>query len=292
MGEQVYPSSSVLSALRSLGVVIPIQEQFVVDGSENFRVRIACSLANVVVTLAARVLLPDGSISPLTQTFAPTGDRTINSFDVPIGQGAILSAVMYASQGTPVRGQCFAQLGLIQGLGASATPLAVLLQDYITSFQALAWPGSPIRSSVDGPGWQHTFSVPDPPAGSSQVLTVPTGARWELRSLTAQLTTDAVVGNRFPEMRVISGGLFPVTVPIQLVPGPNWIVVLTWSQASGFTEWADGTAAPTVGVASTTFPAGYRLFAGDQIQIAARRLDAADQYNDIVCTVEEWLELN
>lgn len=292
MGEQVFPSSSILAAMRSLGVVIPIQQQFIVDGSENFRVKIACSLAGVTVTLAARLLLSDGSIQPLTQTFQPTGDRSINAFDVPIGQGALLSAVLYASTGAPVRGQCFAQLSIIQGLGASAIPLGTLLQGYITSFQSLAWPGSPISNSFDGQGWQHTFSVPDPPAGSSQVLTVPTGARWELKSLTAQLTTDAVAGNRFPEMRVISGGLFPVTVPIQLVPGPNWIVVLTWSQASGFTEWADGTAPPTVGVASTTFPAGYRLFAGDQIQIAARRLDAADQYNAIVCTVEEWLELS
>lgn len=291
MGEQVFPSSSVLAAMRSLGVVIPIQEQFVVDGSENFRVRIACSLANVTVTLQARLLLPDGSIQPLSQTFAPTSDRSINTFDIPIGQGALLNAVMFASVGAPVRGQCFAQLNIIQGMGASATPLGTLIQGYITSFQALAWPASVIENSVDGQGWQHVVVGTTPPPGNVSTVNVPTNARWEVRALFTTLVTTAAAGSRFPFLQLFKNGVEAARIPLEVVPGPTWQVEMTYIQGCTFTEWTDAVASPTLAVAACPYPAGFRLSGGDQVAMNAIIL-AGDQIGALTLEVEEWLELN
>ncbi|MGH9408218.1 MAG: hypothetical protein ACRD1V_02040 [Vicinamibacterales bacterium] len=290
--EQVYQSSSVIRAMQQLGVIVPIQQQFPLTGSENLRLRVASSLAGVVVTVTGRWLQSDGTIAPFTETFTPTSDRAVNTFDFALGEGALLNVVVFASTGTPKRGQCFAQLSVIQGLSGATILLGTLIQGYVTSFQVLAWPGSPISNSFEGQGWQHSIATVGPGAGNPIIMTVPAGARWEVRSLGVTLHTSSAAGSRFPLLEIKQGGAIVAEIPVQTVPGATWQMDVTFSQGSTFTEWTNAAGSPTHALISTSYPTGLRLTGGDQIIVNVSGMDAADSFDGPVLAVEEWLELD
>jgi hypothetical protein len=72
----------------------------------------------------------------------------------------------------------------------------VLLQGYVTDTSRLSFPGSPIRSSIEGPGVLRSITGTNPAANAEISETVPTNARWRVHAIRFTLVTDANVANR------------------------------------------------------------------------------------------------
>jgi hypothetical protein len=148
----------------------------------------------------------------------------------------VLNLTVFASAGTPTIGQTFVIVQLVRGKGAAATVLGTLLQAYVTSTQHLAFPGSPVQSSLDGPGAVRMFGGTQPAAGLNFTEIVPFGARWQLLAIRTRLTTSAVVATRVPILTIVNNAADQIYLP-QYRGSP--------AGASDFYVWAAGTPAFT-----------------------------------------------
>ena len=174
---------------------------------------------------------------------------------------------------------------LVRGVGAAAIVLGTLLAGYVTTTQALGWPGSPIVSATEGEPAVRSFVGTTPAAASEISESVPTGARWELVSLVTQLTTSAVAGTRTP--LIVLGnpaapwGLFPVFQTF----GNSVVWTLTWGQAVSAVGQGSSTCE------AMSIPVAARLLGGHTIKTITAGMQAGDQYSAPQYVVREWLEV-
>jgi hypothetical protein len=281
--ERVFAATPLSTAA---GRVIASPFQFVLTGEDTLRVLSSNSLAGIRLRIQGRWLNAEGKVDVFGFDHVPNSDRTIRSDEFAIGVGAILNAVVYVSVGSPVVGQTFVILQLTRGRGAAAVVLGTLLQGYVTTYSALAWPGSPIQSSLEGGGYPRRIQGTLPAAGGEQSEVVPAGARWELRTWRARLTTSAVVGNRLPSLVITGGGVQIAWIgwPTNLGASNSYLYFMSQGiVASGAVGWAQDNVA---------LPQGMILSAGDFIQTTTSGLAGGDQYEAPLYTVTEWLEVN
>lgn len=259
---------------------------FFVDGSYGIRINSWNSLAGVVITVRARFLNSDGRLINQEWTHTPNSNRTKATSDFPLGVGFPLNVTAFASTGTPLIGQTFVQVQIISGLGGATTLLGTMLQDYVTSVQALAWPGSPIRSSIEGGGFPRTIVGAAPAAGAQVIETVPTGARWVLRSWFQQFATAVAVANRFLFLQVFSGANQKMMSPSPVAQAAS----LTW-----FYTWAPGLVSQVGGdprFIAMAYATQFPILAAETLQVSVTNLQAADQLSAPIYTVEEFLEVS
>lgn len=169
-----------------------------VQASQGLRLTVWNSLAAVDVTLFFRILRPNGTVEPgfIPMTGIPT-DRTPKSQAVPTGEGFLLSAIATVNPpALPVRGQTFVRVELTQNPDPTAIPLQVLCADYVTAETPVGFPGTPVRSSLEGPGALVSHAIPDPLIGNVATFTVPIGLRWRPLMVEGQLACDATAGPR------------------------------------------------------------------------------------------------
>lgn len=169
-----------------------------VQSSQGLRLTVWNSLVGVEVTLYFRILRPSGDVEPgfLPMTGIPT-DRTPKAQAVPVGEGFLLSAIVTVNPPSlPPRGRVFVKLELTQTPDLTSIPLQVLCADYITAQTPVGFPGTPVRSSVEGPGALVSYPIADPPIGNPAILTVPAGLRWRPLMVEGQLACDATAGPR------------------------------------------------------------------------------------------------
>lgn len=252
-------------------------------GEDHLRLTTWGALASAVVTLEARLIDRDGCLVPIVATHTPTSDRTSATTIVPLAAGVLTGAQLRVTSGAAVRGHIYAILEVIRGLGATVQPLQTLLGDYVVSNGRLAWPGSPIRSSIEGPGRLRSITGTDPAAGAEISEAVPTGARWRVLSVRASLATSAVVANRQADLTLDDGANVFATLP---TPG-NLTASNTW-RVSWFpgavkdATLAEGTSSP--------LPTDTRVAAGARLRTATTNLDAGDNWSAPQYLVEEWIE--
>jgi hypothetical protein len=264
--------------------------QFVLTGAENLMIRSANSLVGSVVAVQGRLLQTDGTILPFSFSHTPNSDRTIAAQNFALGPGTLLTVTAFASSGAPTRGQTFIQLSVIQGFSGATILLGTLLQGYVTSFQQLSWPGSPLASSLDGRGNLYLRTAPNPPPGTGANVVVPVGVRWRLQQLTVTLTTDAVVVNRYPLLEFVVGGYSTMYMPTGGSVPASCTAYFTWF--SGGQLGSARNTGPTIVFQSCALGPGIELRGNDQITVGGVGIDPGDQYSAVTYTVEEWLELN
>ena len=265
--------------------VIATPFQFWTSGEDNLRVLSVNSLSNVRLTVQGRFLTPDGTITAARHDHTPNSDRTVVTTESALGVGAVLNLVVYATGATPRIGQTFVIVQLIRGRGAAAVVLGILLQGYVTSTQALAWPGSPILTSLEGNGYPRDVFGTNPAAGQEISETVPTGARWQLLLFQAQFTASATVATRRPSLSYNIGG--------QQVGRSVNVTDITASQSGTF-NWATGfplTAPIQPGINNAALPNELVLLAGDSVATITTNLQAGDQWTNPRYVVREWLEV-
>jgi hypothetical protein len=265
--------------------VIASPFQFWSTGEDNLRLVSVNALAGVALKLQGRFIDAAGTISASSWDHTPASDRTVRTSEDPLGVGAVLNLVVFATGATPKIGQTFVIVQLIRGRGTAAIVLGTLLQGYVTSTQALAWPGSPIQTSVEGFGYTRRITGTVPAPGAEVNETVPTGARWHVLMVEAQLTTSAAVAGRIPRL---NWGAAAQTV------GASATGITQNASQQGTYDWANGmllTAAIQPGINVFGLPNDLTLETADFIGTVTTGIQAGDQWNYFRYTVREWLEV-
>jgi len=267
------------------GRVIASPFQFYLDGADNLRIEGWNSLTGVSLQVYGRFFKDDGTVQVFQQVLALTADRLRTVGDFALVRGYLLNLVVTAIGASPKIGQTFARVSVIRGLTGGTIVVGAMLQGYVTAQQGLAWPGSPLLGAQEGSGYARRISPTIPAAGFSMFETVPTGARWQLRSVRAGLVTDATAVNRQPYLEAIESGSVSYISSHPQGQGAS---------VSGNYYWADGM--PIAVVIATNYttaglPGRHTLGPGDQIVITAPLLQPGDQFVSGSLQVQEWLEI-
>jgi hypothetical protein len=169
---------------------------FYMRQEDNLRLTAFNSAASVELAVRTRFLTPEGEIVAGSDRLVPTTARAASSQFVPTTEGWLIGVEVIAVAGTPRVGQCFVVLDVVRGDATVPLPLACLLQGYVTDTSRLSFPGSPIRSSIEGPGVLRSITGTNPAANAEISEAVPTNARWRVHAVRFTLVTDANVANR------------------------------------------------------------------------------------------------
>lgn len=275
--EGVEPSPSTLAPLASPRVYLLEDEDLVLTAWN--------SLAGLSLYVVARMMLPCGDVKRTEVTFTPTSDRALNLFRLQLPAGWVIDVSVAGSSTSLKRGQCFVELALEQptALADLQVKHTVLAADYVAAGQHLAWPGSPVRSSLDGCGVIRVIAGTDPAAGNDFSETVPTGARWRLINLHVALTTSIAAANRNP-LFIMDNGTTPF---FELYPSAVQTASLTvhYQLSNGL-----ALAAASSGLATLPLPNAVILGAGFRFYVATTALQAGDDWAAPWYQVEEWIE--
>lgn len=280
-GEQAFrPGGASIS-----GRIIPATFPFYTTGEDNLRIVSFNSAASVKLTLSARLLGVDGRPSPSVWFHTPNTDRSASSNDFPLSGQTLLNVRVVATSGSPLVGQTFVIVQLIRGIGAAAIVLGTVLQGYVTTTQGLGWPGSAIVSSTDGEPAIRTIVGTTPAAGVDILETVPTGARWELLSVVADMTTGAGGAATAGYFSIDDGVNVYNRVRSGICGGAGVTCNFAWSQNVQFQSIAAGVIFNLQPLAANRMLAGHR-FSMQNANGAGNKTWSAPVYN-----VREWLDV-
>lgn len=267
------------------GRVVASPFQFYFDGNDNLRVEGWNTAPGATLQVFGRFVRANGEVNSLNHVLPLTADRLRNVSDFAVGDGYMLNLVVVVTGATPKIGQTFARVSVIRGLSGATIVLGIMLQGTVTSQQALAWPGSPIASSLDGPGVDRTLVCTVPAAANPISETVPTGARWSILAAYAALLTDANVGNR-----IVYFEHMPLGTPVYISVHPQTAPATTGSAFF----WACGFPIETVpanNLTTANLSTPSILTEGDRAQINFFNEFAGDQFTDGRLQLLEWLEV-
>lgn len=267
------------------GKVIASPFQYLTTGEDNLRIVSVNSQFGARLKVNARRYALDGSITSASWDHIPNSDRTVVTTDYPLGVGALLNLSVYASSGNVAIGRTFVIVQIIRGLGAAAIVLGTMLQGYVTGTQHLAWPGSPIESSLAGGGAIITYAGTNPGAGGEFNEVVPSNTRWQVLGLSARYTTTAVVGNRVVNFYFWDGSDPIIVVSASLAQAASQTVTYVWAQN------LPRAASAVVNIYNITLPQDYILLAGHEFFSSVSFKDAGDDWDPPRYTVREWLEV-
>jgi hypothetical protein len=284
-GERFLPASSAPPG--AAGRVLPSPFQYYVDGADNLRIEAVNAEPGVTVSVIVRWWTERGEIVPQRFDLTPPPTRLVARQDCPLARGALMNITAFASAGTPPIGRTFVRVQLIRGLSGATLPIATLLQGYVTARQDLAYPGSPIRMSTEDAFPVRVITGTDPAPGVEIVETVPTGAVWELVSVTARLVTSAAGAPRFPMLQLDNGGSTFGLIQVSGTIGPSTFKFCCWhiggtgyDALGGFVSF------------NGALPPGAVLRSGDTFRTNTGGLDVNDDWFAPVYAVREQLEVN
>jgi len=277
MPPAVTPADAIVTPARALGGA------HYLTADSDLRIDSFNSAAGVTLTIAVRMLGLDGQLVSIALPHTPLTTRLIKTENFRLREGWLLSAQVFASAGTPKRGQCFVRLSLIRGLTGAISSEATILQSYVQDTTAPAFPGSPIVHSSEGPGVLRTIVGTNPAVGVEIAETVPTNARWRLQAFRFQLVASGTVANRRPTLIIDDGA--------NEIWRQNSNVDQTAGQTSVY-EAAPGVSFSTIDVRtySLPLPIGLVLAEGYRIRTSTAAIDAGDDYAAPIYSVEEWIE--
>lgn len=273
-------------AIAAGGRVITSPFQFYSDGTENLRLRVWASLVTTV-GLQGRWLRTIGEAHPFRYNVTTTADRLPMELNFPLDAGYMLNCSLGILGATITRiGQVFVQLALVRGRGDAAVEVGTILQGYIATSHWIAFPGSPIQHSLEGPGYKQVVIQAQPAAGVDWRVDVPEHVLWRVYSIYSAFTTSAVAANRFPALSIRSG---IVTNIWSIQAG----VVVTASQGYNF-YWTPGIPfGPAATAIANQFqiplPDPFWALAQFSIRPETANIQAGDQLSESRLLIEEWL---
>lgn len=280
--ERIFPATSLQTAG---GRILPTPAQFYLTGEDRVRIVSANSLAGVSLKVQLRTANFAGDTVPHSFDHTPNSDRSIKREDYAIGSGSLLNVTVFARTGAPLIGQVFVIIQLIRGAGVNAIVLGTILAGYVTATQALGFPGSPIRTSIEGDGYVRYVTGTTPAAGVNIAEVVPTGARWDLLRVYATFTTSGVAGNRFVCLALLAAGPRSFLGTQSTSQGPTQAAAYSWAQ--GVQQATDVTNV----IWQNPIPSSAILLAADSFTTYTPNLGVADQFSAPQYVVREWLEV-
>ncbi len=243
--------------------------------------------ANAAVTITgfARELLPNGEVQTIALSLTTPATRQESSVQRELGEGFLLSVVLWTDTANIKPGQCVVHLGLVLGSGGTATTIATLLQGFLWNFRTLSWPQQLDTIGIPAHGHLRAILLPDPAAGVELTTTVPTNARWRVLVVKADFITSGVAGARTPRLRFILGAAFPLVVEPPVTQGAGIARAYNWGSGLGYS------AAPVTTQELIGLPAPLLLPEAAEINTWTNGLDPGDAWSAISLYVEEWIEL-
>lgn len=254
-----------------------------VDGDDYLRISVLGAFTPVAVTVSGRLMKPDGDHSTFSFAVSSPGSRVAPATSiVPIGCGWIENVTAIASGGSGLPGT-YVTVDLVRGQAGAGGVVGTLLAGYVSSLVRLAFPGSIVRSPLEGPGVIRSITGTNPAAGAQISETVPTGARWRLLSLLATLVTDANAATREPALTFDDGTNVYARYPA------------TQTQAASLTrrfQWGDATPLAALQQDATIIAEipTLQLLGGHRIGTLITNSQAGDDWAAPQYLVEEWLE--
>jgi hypothetical protein len=262
--------------------------QFVLSGTEFLRCSVLSDDANVTVRVHGRMLRANGDVEPFSQ-FVRTGSALLMvTAEFSLGVGSLLTVfadVTGSGSGT-TWGDTYAVLSVTQGTGPNALQLGILAQSYLAYKMPAVWPGTPFRSSIEGPPAPYTFALGNPGAGSQVVFTGASGYRLHVQSIVFQLTTDATGAARPVFIRIERGPTIIafLTAPVAQAPSTTWLYTAVAGAAPNFVA--------ANFIATIPLPPTLILEDTDTVRISTLPgLGAADAFTSIAVDSLRWLVL-
>jgi hypothetical protein len=257
---------------------------------EILQLKVWNSVSGATVTISWKMLMADGQVIDSSYTKTPTSARAVNTYSFPMEEGYLLTVIVTGGGSTLIRGQLFAQVQTGRGnTSGMQTATALLLQDYVTTTLCAAWPTGAIRSSVEGPGRIFSASVTNPAAGADWSVSVPSGARWQVRQVAATLTTSASAGNRVPRLTFTDNANNVGSCPMQSLSSTSFTYNLVWGQ--GYPNVAANVVAAVQTAVWEAIPLTLSLLSGDTMGPSTAGLLVGDQWSAITYLVEEWIDV-
>ena len=241
------------------------------------------SLSGLVLTIVGRVLDEHGLIRSFEFQHTPNTDRSEAEETSALIAGTLLDVAVIPKTGVPRRGQCWVTIGLALRNQPTTVYYQMLAKGYVTAAGGVLWPGGAYLDSVEGPGILRSITGTDPAAGIEVIETVPTNARWRIRTLRATMVASADVATRTVNWNIDDG-----TNILFQRPGVT-------TQTAGVTATymlAEYGFQPSV-VGTTIFfyvPFMFALLQGWRIVSSTTNLQAADNWGAPQMEVEEWIE--
>ena len=254
-----------------------------VRNNDFLRLDARSSVASVVLQFTGLLLTTWGDYVPLQFELRPTSDRASTTAIFKLTEGFLYHLQCRVSSGTVRRGQCFVKVGLQQGDNDLAMLHTTILSDYVDLGYEVAYPGSPIRSSLEGPGIMRVFSGTNPAAGADWTETVPTNAFWEVKSIMATVAVANSGAAREVNLNVTDGTTEFHEQAVTAAATINASTTYLWAQdvneQSAFQNLHS----------SIPIPA-FRLPQGSVISSTTGAIVAGDDWTAPIIYLEEWIE--
>lgn len=280
-GERRVPANPLTVAGARI-LVAPFQ--LWLDGADHLRLEGWSAAANTTLQVYGRVLTEDITIEVFQMFLFVPDTRVRFVANLPLPKGFLLNAVVTVTGSTPLLGQVFGRLSIIRGFTGATLIFGTLLQGYVTSNQALSWPGSPIANTDSIDGYRRLVTQGAAAAGNPVFFSCPAGAEWLLLSATCQLQCSAAAANRRPFVIPASGNPPYVAHHMQVLTAGNnqqcfWANGLT-GNVDQSNQW-NTTALPVRTVLDNT----------SDLVISATNLQAGDQFTSSHLHVLERLQV-
>ena len=232
------------------------------------------SYANVATTVQIRGLTQNEMV---ILDHATTSNRALSTSVV-----SITAAPIYLTARTTTtsikRGQVYVRVSLrIEGV-----VVALLFAGYVDDTAATAFPNGRIEDSKSGEGHIRSITGTDPAAGAEILETVPTGALWQVHSVSVNFICDATVANRQPKIRFDDGSNFVFYGGFGANSVASENAQLCWAAVGAVS------ASSNAGRLNQ-LPIDVRLPAGYRIRTATAAIQAGDDYGAPQLLVEEWM---
>jgi len=239
------------------------------------------NLTGQQVVFRARFLTPQNEIKETTFTTPLLTAGILQLFQVPVAEGWLISLAVQCFTGNTPGNWVFAQILTGRSALFQQLSLGLIWQGYVPFGSANGWPGNPSKEPTDGPGRLRSITGSTPAPGVEISEIVGNQRRWNLLSLSATLTTNATVANRFPGFALDDG------------TNSLWFIRSNTAQVAGsFQGYKAGPGSQfyndTQNNTIIPFPSPSLLSSGFHIKSTTVGLQAGDQWSAPQYLVQEW----
>jgi hypothetical protein len=241
------------------------------------------SLPSVVITLTARILLPDGTISLNQYSLSVPGGNVPIQKEWSVPEGFLLTLCVYSNTVSGSR-WAFVQVLLLQTSQQPRLATSALCSGFPTRSTPISFPSGVNVNNLDCVGNVRPVTGTIPAGGNYAAQAVPPNVRWRLIGIYFTFTTSAVVSNRALFIRFIQSAAVTFTLLINTADQPagtNWF----YQVGAGLSHVASVEQA----FACAPLPTWQIFNQGDEIDIIPRSSDVGDLFTVITYLVEEWV---
>lgn len=234
-----------------------------------------------LVVLNYRILTRDSGVVLGQETFAPVSNRASTLFSRQLREGFLLSVALVMTSGLGNSQYTYASVALRRQSQSLLNVMDVLISGYVSQAFPMCWPQSVPQRPTDGAGTLRSILGSVPAAGADISESVPAGARWQLLSLFAQLTTAVAVANRQVNLTLDDG----VNIFYETPNGPVQAASLIWEYNFAPLGFA---AAVVLTDVAMHYDNAQIIAPGFRIRTDTVSIQAADQWTAPQYLVREW----